>query len=129
MILLQLSELLRSQLLTLTAKLHDGELDRHNLQQQLLEANHNCQQLSVACNDALTMATTVEKLQCEVMGTVSRDHLTAHVIPRYNQWYQLNSLMRLIIYCSCHSNDIMNKKMSSATMLITYNNLIRGEHY
>ena len=80
MILLQLSELLRSQLLTLTAKLHDGELDRHNLQQQLLEANHNCQQLSAACNDALTMATTVEKLQHEVMCTVSCDHLTTHVI-------------------------------------------------
>ena len=81
MILLQLSELLRSQLLTLTAKLHDGELDRHNLQQQLLETNHNCQQLSAACNDALTMATTVEKLQREVMCTVSCDRLTAHVIP------------------------------------------------
>lgn len=64
---IQLSELLRSQLLTLTAKLHDGELDRHNLHQQLLEANHNCQQLSAACNDALAMATTVEKLQHEVM--------------------------------------------------------------
>lgn len=71
---MQLSELLRSQLLTLTAKLHDGELDRHNLHQQLLETNHNCEQLSAACNNALTMATTVEKLQREVNCLASYDH-------------------------------------------------------
>lgn len=71
---MQLSELLRSQLLTLTAKLHDGELDRHNLHQQLLETNHNCEQLSAACNNALTMATTVEKLQREVNCLASCDH-------------------------------------------------------
>ena len=65
----------------LTAKLHDGELDRHNLQQQLMEANHNCQQLSVACNDALTMATTVEKLQHEVTWSASCDHLNSSCDP------------------------------------------------
>jgi len=50
----------------LTGKLHDGELDRHSLHQQLVDAKLDYQQLSVACNDALSMATTVEKLQKEV---------------------------------------------------------------
>ena len=66
----------------MTAKLHDGELDRHNLHQQLLETNHSCEQLSAACNNALTMATTVEKLQREV--SFAWHHvitLRAHVIP------------------------------------------------
>jgi len=66
----QLSGQLKSQLLTLTGKLHDGELDRHSLHQQLVDAKLDYQQLSVACNDALSMATTVEKLQQEVWSVV-----------------------------------------------------------
>jgi len=50
----------------LTGKLHDGELDRHSLHQQLVDTKLDYQQLSVACNDALSMGTTVEKLQQEV---------------------------------------------------------------